>query len=154
MEKIASICLNNKILDQKSITDLSRKGFSFHYSSDQTMNKIFFSTNEGTIGIICLLSKEIFEYLKCIQNKILDEKQKESIFNLKNYYRHKVRLNNNKKDIFLSNEDKGFIKGDILEEYLKFSLNDQKIFLRNLDYPNKKNFKQTKKIIELLLNFE
>ena len=57
------------------------------------------------------------------------------------------------KDGFVSEESTGFVEGSILSEFLNFDDNYRKEFLKEINYPWKKNIGDIINIIEALLKY-
>jgi hypothetical protein len=109
---------------------------------EEEIKVTYFGTLEGSIGIIISLNKEIFDFLKNLQNLIIKK-----MHNYGNFSYQKWR---NFKDGFISKTSKGFIEGDIIENFLNFDETYKNNLLNELNYPWNKSFNDVINIIETL----
>ena len=112
-------------------------------NSDEDEIKVtYFGTLEGSLGIIISLNKEIFDFLKALQNLILNKVHNNGNFNYQKYRSFK--------DGFTLKTSKGFIEGKIIEDFLNFDEAYKINLITELNYPWNKSFNDIINIIEVL----
>ena len=109
---------------------------------DDEVKVTYFGTLEGSLGIIISLNKEIFDFLKALQNLIIKKVHNNGNFNYQKYRSFK--------DGFNLKISKGFIEGKIIEDFLNFDESYKNNLLNELNYPWNKNFNDVINIIETL----
>lgn len=135
INKIVSTKLKGK--DLKDIAVLDEK-------TDE-VNISYFGTLEGSIGVIIELTKDTYELLSYMQSHILKKVMPNGGFDYNKWRAYK--------DGFVSEESTGFVEGSILSEFLNFDDNYRKEFLKEINYPWKKNIGDIINIIEALLKY-
>ena len=106
---------------------------------------VVFCTLEGSIGQIIQINKDIFNFLKALQDLLIKTEPDYGNFNYnkcKNY-----------NDEIISKESKGFIEGDIFEKFLNNDELYKKQILNELNYPWNKNYHEVIHILEILTNY-
>ena len=107
------------------------------------VNIIYFGTVEGSIGVIIQINKEIYNFLKKLEEFLVSKKgDKVGDFDFK-------RLHNYRNG-FIEKEDKGFIEGEIVESFLNNDEMYKKQILEELKYPWDKNYREMIWILETL----
>ena len=111
-------------------------------NNEEEIKVIYFGTLEGTLGIIVSLNKEVFDFLKALQNLILNKMHNNGNFNYQKYRSFK--------DGFTLRTSKGFIEGRIIEDFLNFDETYKSNLLSELNYPWNKSLNDVITIIETL----
>lgn len=127
-------------------------------SDEDCLNITYFSTSEGTIGVVISLSKEIYEYLSFLQKEIIKVIISPCNFEYEKW--RSVRVSYKifiyfliLQDGYLRSEADGFIEGSILQEFLNFDEKYRIDFMKNLKYPFQKSINETINLIETLLKY-
>ena len=102
----------------------------------------YFGTLEGSLGIIISLNKEVFDFLKSLENLIIKKVHNNGNFNYQKFRSFK--------DGFNLKTSKGFIEGKIIEDFLNFDESYKNNLLNELNYPWNKTFNDVINIIETL----
>ena len=105
---------------------------------------VFFSSLEGSVGLIIQINEEIFNFLKKLQNLLVKNQTNYGGFNYdkwKNYNNGIINL-----------ESKGFIEGDIFEKFLNNDEMYKKKIIKELNYPWNKSYHDAIHILEALTN--
>ena len=110
--------------------------------NEEELKVTYFGTLEGSIGIIISLNKEIFEFLKNLQNLIIKKMNNYGNFNYQKWRSFK--------DGLILKTSKGFIEGDIIENFLNFDETYKNNLLNELNYPWNKSYNDVINIIETL----
>ena len=105
---------------------------------------IFFSSLEGSLGQIIQINKEIFYFLKALQNLLI---KNEPNYGELNYNKYK-NYNNG----IINIESKGFIEGDIFEKFLNNDEVYKKRILKQLNFSWNKSYYESIHILETLTN--
>ena len=138
--------INSMIVTKIKNKDLFK--LSYNYDNDITENYevkiIFFSSLEGSIGQIIQINKEIFDFLKALQNLLIK--------NQPNYGQFNYNIYKNYNNGIINMESKGFIEGDIFEKFLNNDEVYKKRILKQLNYSWNKSYYETIHILETLTN--
>ena len=105
---------------------------------------VFFVTLEGSVGQIVQINKDIFSFLKSLQDLLIKSEANIGEFN---YYKWKNYYDGN-----ISKESNGFIEGDIFEKFLNNDEVYKKKIIKQLNYPWNKSYHEVIKILEILAN--
>ena len=106
---------------------------------------VVFCTLEGSIGQIIQINKDIFNFLKALQDLLIKTEP-----NYGNFNYNKCKDYN---DEIISKESKGFIEGDIFEKFLNYDEVYKKQILSELNYSWNKNYHEVIHILEILTNY-
>ena len=99
---------------------------------------------EGSVGQIVQINKDIFSFLKSLQDLLIKSEANIGEFN---YYKWKNYYDGN-----ISKESNGFIEGDIFEKFLNNDEVYKKKIIKQLNYPWNKSYHEVIKILEILAN--
>ena len=133
---LKEICFNN--LDNNDVNNNNSL-------DNDEIEIIYFGTLEGSIGIIIQLNKEIFDFLNKLENLILSKTYSNGNFKYKKWRSYK--------DGFRIKEKKGFIEGNILEDFLNYDDEYRREIIKELNYPWKKDINDVINIIETLVKY-
>jgi len=122
----------------------SEKRVKFTSLNDK-VNYSTFATVEGTIGIVIELNRQDFEFLNILQHEIIKH-----LANIGEFSYMKYRAF---KDGFISEESKGFIDGNVLNEFILASEETRMSIFQNLNYAWARTLKDTILMIEMLTSF-
>ena len=111
-------------------------------NNEEELKVTYFGTLEGSVGIIVSLNKEVFDFLKALQNLIIKKMHNNGNFNYQKWRSFK--------DGFSLKTSKGFIEGQIIEDFLNFDESYKNNLLSELNYPWNKSFNDVINIIETL----
>ena len=103
---------------------------------------VFFSTLEGSIGQIIQINKDIFYFLKSLEELLIKREPNYGNFNYKKW--------KNYNDEIINKESKGFIEGSIFEKFLNNDEAYKKQVLSQLNYSWNKNYHEVIHILEIL----
>ncbi len=135
----------NKMISTKiKAKDLKEISIFENKESDE-VNIVYFGSLNGSIGVIIQLNKEIFEFLKKLEEIIISKTYNNGNFDYKKWRSFK--------DGFISYESNGFVEGNILEDFLNFDDDYRKKILKELNYPWQKNINDVINIIETLVKY-
>ena len=109
---------------------------------EEEVKVTYFGTLEGSVGIIISLNKEVFNFLKVLQNLILKKVHNNGNFNYQKWRSFK--------DGFNLKTSKGFIEGQFIEDFLNFDESYKQNLLTELNYPWNKTLNDVINIIETL----
>ena len=125
----------------KDLKDIS----IFDNKESDEVNIVYFGSLNGSIGVIIQLNKEIYEFLKKLEEIIVSKTYNNGNFDYKKWRSFK--------DGFISYESDGFVEGNILEDFLNFDDDYRKKILKELNYPWQKNINDVINIIETLVKY-
>ena len=158
LERIAYYNIGQRI-NSMIVTKIKNKDlFKLSYSSENNEidNKekkvngnyevkiIFFVSLEGSVGQIIQINKEIFDFLKALQDILIK--------NQTNYGEFRYNKWKNYNNGIINMESKGFIEGDIFEQFLNNDEVYKKQILNQLNYSWNKNYYEVIHILEILTN--
>jgi DNA damage-binding protein 1 len=149
LEKIAYYNFGERI-NSMILTKIKNKDLFYlsnennDYDSDDKVNIIFFVTLEGSLGQIIQINKEVYLFLEALQNFLLKKSENIGGFNYDNWKKFRNGMN--------KNESKGFIEGDLIENFLNNDEIYKKQILKDLDYNWNKQYDEIIHILETLVN--
>jgi DNA damage-binding protein 1 len=149
LEKIAYYNFGERI-NSMILTKIKNKDLFYlsnennDYDSDDKVNIIFFVTLEGSLGQIIQINKEVYLFLEALQNFLLKKSENIGGFNYDNWKKFRNGMN--------KNESKGFIEGDLIENFLNNDEIYKKQVLKDLDYNWNKQYDEIIHILETLVN--
>ena len=139
-ERINSMILTKiKNKDLLSITPKYK-----NLDNDGKINIIFFVTLEGTLGQIIQINKEIYMFLKALQDFLIKKIENIGGFDYNNWKMFRYGINNK--------IAQGYIEGDIIEKFLNNDDNYKKQILKELNYNWNKQYDEVIHILEILVN--
>ena len=151
---LKEICFNNLDNNNNSNVNINNNNSSNNNNNNDNNNNnvdndeieiIYFGTLEGSIGIIIQLNKEIFDFLNKLENLILTKTISNGNFDYKKWRSYK--------DGFRIKEKKGFIEGNIIEDFLNYDDEYRREIIKELNYPWKKDINDIINIIETLVKY-
>jgi DNA damage-binding protein 1 len=149
LEKIAYYNFGERI-NSMILTKIKNKDLFYlsnennDYDSDDKVNIIFFVTLEGSLGQIIQINKEVYLFLEALQNFLLKKSENIGGFNYDNWKKFRNGMN--------KNESKGFIEGDLIENFLNNDEIYKKQILKDLNYNWNKQYDEIIHILETLVN--
>ena len=149
LEKIAYYNFGERI-NSMILTKIKNKDLFYlsnennDYDSDDKVNIIFFITLEGSLGQIIQINKEVYLFLEALQNFLLKKSENIGGFNYDNWKKFRNGMN--------KNESKGFIEGDLIENFLNNDEIYKKQILKDLNYNWNKQYDEIIHILETLVN--
>ena len=115
---------------------------SINTNNEEQIKVTYFGTLEGSVGVIFSLNKEVFDFLKALQNLIIKKMHNNGNFSYQKWRSFK--------DGFNLKTSKGFIEGEIIEDFLNYDEQYKNNLLNELNYPWNKSFNDVINIIETL----
>ena len=134
-------CLVSTSIKNDKLYEISNENNNIDLN-DNEVKITFFGTIEGSLGIIIQLNKEIYDFLRKLQDLIIKNKVNNGNFSYKKWRSYKNER--------MIKESQGFVEGDILDDFLNFEEQYKKSLINELNYPWKKTFNEVIKIIETL----
>jgi len=120
----------------------NNENYDENSNNEEETKVTYFGTLEGSAGIIISLNKEVYDFLKSLQNLIIKKVHNNGNFNYQKWRSFK--------DGFNLKTSKGFIEGQIIEDFLNFDESYKNNLLNELKYPWNKTFNDVINIIETL----
>ena len=108
------------------------------------INIIFFVTLEGSLGQIIQINKEIYLFLEALQNFLIKRNENIGGFNYDNWKKYRYGI--------IKKDAKGFIEGDLIENFLNNDELYKKQILKDLNYKWNKQYNEIIHILEILVN--
>ena len=113
-------------------------------NKEDKVNIIFFVTLEGTLGQIIQINKEVFLFLKELQNFLIKNSENIGGFDYNNWKMFRYGK--------IKKESEGFIEGDLIEKFLNNDEIFKKKILKDLNYNWNKQYNEIIHILETLVN--
>ena len=108
----------------------------------EDVNVTYYGTMEGSVGIIIAIKKEVFDFLKALENEIIKRTN-----NFGNFDYEKWR---SFKDGFNIKKSVGFVEGNIVEDFLNYDDSLKMSIINEMKFPWNKNLNDIINIIETL----
>ena len=108
----------------------------------EDVNVTYYGTMEGSVGIIISIKKEVFDFLKALENEIIKRNK-----NFGNFDYEKWR---SFKDGFNIKKSVGFVEGNIVEDFLNYDDSLKMSIINEMKFPWNKNLNDIINIIETL----
>ena len=108
----------------------------------EDVNVTYYGTMEGSVGIIISIKKEVFDFLKALENEIIKRNK-----NFGNFDYEKWR---SFKDGFNIKKSVGFVEGNIVEDFLNYDDSLKMSIINEMKFPWNKNLNDITNIIETL----
>jgi hypothetical protein len=108
----------------------------------EDVNVTYYGTMEGSVGIIIAIKKEVFDFLKALENEIIKRTN-----NFGNFDYEKWR---SFKDGFNIKKSVGFVEGNIVEDFLNYDDSLKMSIINEMKFPWNKNLNDITNIIETL----
>ena len=108
----------------------------------EDVNVTYYGTMEGSVGIIISIKKEVFDFLKALENEIIKRNK-----NFGNFDYEKWR---SFKDGFNIKKSVGFVEGNIVEDFLNYDDSLKMNIINEMKFPWNKNLNDIINIIETL----
>ena len=108
----------------------------------EDVNVTYYGTMEGSVGIIISIKKEVYDFLKALENEIIKRNK-----NFGNFDYEKWR---SFKDGFNIKKSVGFVEGNIVEDFLNYDDSLKMSIINEMKFPWNKNLNDITNIIETL----
>ena len=141
-ERINSMILTK--IKNKDLYTISPRNDDYDINESDEVNIIFFATLEGTLGQIIQINKEIYMFLETLVDLLIKKRENIGGFSYKKWKNYRYGQ--------IMKDAKGFIEGDLIENFLNNDEIYKKQVLKDLNYNWNKQYDEIIHILEILVN--
>ena len=131
-------------IKNKDLYTISPRNDDYDINESDEVNIIFFATLEGTLGQIIQINKEIYMFLEALVDLLIKKRENIGGFSYKKWKNYRYGQ--------IMKDAKGFIEGDLIENFLNNDEIYKKQVLKDLNYNWNKQYDEIIHILEILVN--